>query len=167
MKTMKLVAAVMTTLTFSSMALAASSATLVLQGSVGSVNNISVAADGTNNTQLNITGGESAKSVGTATETSNDVNGYKIYLSSDNGGQLRLNGTNTSQYASYTVAYNGGAAVTPPVAATATDGVLVKTVSSLTAQTTATSGIAVDVTAVPNAVAGTYSDTLTVSIVGN
>ena len=157
----KLLVAFIATATFSTGALAASSATLLLQGTVGAVNDISVAANGTNNTSLNILGGETAKSVGTATESSNDLAGYKINISSPTGGELRHT-VDATKKTTYKVSYNGGAAVTPTVA-----GVQVKSVTSLASLTTATSAIAVDVTAAPTAVAGTYQDTLTISIVGN
>lgn len=145
----------------SSGASAASSGTLLLQGIVGVVNDIVVTANGSNNTSLNITAGESAKLVGSAAETSNNLLGYKIFISSPTGGELR-NTADATKKTTYKIAYNGGAAVTPTVA-----GVQVKNVASLIGLTTANSNINVDVTAYPTAPAGTYQDTLTVSIVAN
>lgn len=161
MKAIKILAAALTTVSVSTAAFAASSATLILQGTIGAVNDITVAANGSNNTTLNIASGETAKNVGTATETSNNILGYKITISSPTDGQLR-NQTDSTLFTTYKVAYNGAAAVTPTVA-----GVVVKNVAALTALTTATSAIAVDVVALPNGAAGTYMDTLTVSIQAN
>lgn len=161
MGTTKILLALLATAAFLPAAQAASSGTLLLQGTVGMVNDISVAANGTDNVNLNILAGETAKTVGTATETSNDLNGYKIFISSSTGGELR-NTADSTKKTTYKVSYDGATSVTPTVA-----GVQVKDVTSLSALTVAASSIAVDVTAAPNAVAGTYQDTLTVSIQGN
>ncbi len=146
-----------------SSATASSSGALTLSGSVAAFNDIAVTPNGTNNTNLNIAAGESGKSVASVAETSNDLNGYKITMSSANGGQLQLAG-NSAKYTTYQVSYNGGAYVTPPVSSAP---VTVKTVTSLSALATANSAIAVNVTAYPTALAGTYSDTVTFTIVGN
>lgn len=161
MKITKHVAAIFATLSVSSMALAASTGTLLLQGTVGLVNDIVVTANGTNNINLNITGGETAKSVGSAVETSNNLLGYKIFISSPTGGELRHT-VDATKKTTYKISYAGAASVTPTVA-----GVQVKNVAALLGLTSATSAIAADVTALPTAVAGTYQDTLTVSIVAN
>jgi hypothetical protein len=142
---------------------AASSGTLTLSGNVAAVNDIVVTPNGTNNTSLNITSGETGKGVASVAESSNDLNGYKITMSSANGGQLQLAG-NSAKYTTYQISYAGGSYVTPPLSASP---VTVKSVNSLSALTTATSTVAVNVTAYPTALAGTYSDTVTFSIVGN
>lgn len=142
---------------------AASSGTLTLSGVVAAVNDITVTPNGSNNTSLNILAGESAKNVASVLESSNDINGYKIQMYSANGGQLQLAGQ-PSKFTAYQVSYNGGSYTTPPVAASPAT---VKNVSSLSALSNATSAVAVNVTALPTALAGTYSDTVTFSIVGN
>ncbi|KHD88602.1 MAG: hypothetical protein OM95_08135 [Bdellovibrio sp. ArHS] len=161
MKITKIATAVMATLALGSTAMAASSGTLLLQGTVSVVNDIVVAANTANNTSLNITGGETGKNVATVTETSNNLNGYKIKISSPTGGELRHT-TNSAQKTTYKIGYDGAASVTPTVA-----GVVVKNVTALTGLTTDTSEVAVDVTAYANAAAGTYQDTLTIAIEAN
>jgi hypothetical protein len=146
---------------FPSLALAASSGTLTLSGTVSTLNDILITPNGSNNLNLNITGGESGKNVAAVQESSNDPLGYKINLKSTNAGQLQLS-TDATKFTAYQVSYDGGSFVTP----TASDQA-VKTVSSLTQKTVYTSQLSVNVTALPNALAGTYSDTLTVSIVAN
>ncbi len=142
---------------------ATSTGTLTLSGSVAAVNDIVVNPNGTNNTNLNITAGESAKNVASVAESSNDISGYKIQMYSANGGQLQLAGQ-PSKYTTYQISYAGGSYTTPPLAASPST---VKNVSSLSALTTANSAVAVNVTAYPTALAGTYSDTVTFSIIGN
>jgi hypothetical protein len=142
---------------------AASSGTLTLSGTVAAKNDVTIAPNGTNNTTLNILTGETGKNVATVTETSNDLNGYKIQMYSANGGQLQLAGQSSVQTA-YQVSYAGASYVTPPLAASP---VTVKNVSSLNGLTSTPSAITVNVTAYPTALAGTYSDTVTFAIVGN
>lgn len=161
MKKSNLVLAALTTALFAQATLAASSGTLLLRGTVGVVNDIVVTPEGTDNVNLNILAGETNKLVGSATEKSNNLLGYKIMISSPTAGQLRHTVDATKQTA-YTISYNGAAAVAPTVA-----GVQVKNVASLSGLTTATSTIRANVTAYATAPAGTYEDTLTVSIVAN
>lgn len=146
-------------LIFINQAFAASSGTLVLSGVVAPVNDLVVTPNGTNNTTLNIGAGVSNLNVATVSETSNDANGYKIFMQSVTGGFLQLNPTHRT---TYTVSYAGAPAVTLTTGSTQ-----VKSVASLSTQTTASSAVTVNVVALPNALAGTYSDTITVSIVGN
>lgn len=140
---------------------AASSGTLLLSGTVPLVNDLAVTANGTNNTSLNITGGESARLVASVAETSNNATGYTVTLSSANGGQLKNAGSASSQ-TTYQVSYDGGTYAQPGTAAAT-----VKTVNALGALTTNNSAVRVNVTAFPTAPAGTYSDTLTLTIVAN
>ncbi len=142
---------------------AASTSALVLSGKVAAVNDITVTPNGSNNTSLNILAGESDKKVASVSEVSNNVNGYKVQMYSANGGQLRLSGQ-PSKYTTYQISYSGGTYVTPPLAASPS---VVKTVSTLSALTTATSAVLVNVSARPTALAGTYSDTLTFSVIAN
>jgi hypothetical protein len=151
----------MSSLVVSTTVLAATSGTLLLQGTVSEVMSLTVTAEGTDNTTLNITGGETNKKVGSAAETSNRLSGYVIKMSSQNGGELRHT-VDAAKKTTYKISYNGAAAVTPT-----TTAAVVKTVSSLAGLTTNTSNINATVVALPNAVAGTYQDTLTFSIEAN
>lgn len=141
------------------MAFASQSGTLSLSGVVAANNSISITPNGANNTSLNITGGATGVNVASVTEVSNDESGYKITVASTNSGFLQADSNDKT---SYQVSYNGGSYITPT-----TNASTVKTVSSLSQQTSATSQVTVNVTAAPNAMAGTYSDTLTFSIVAN
>jgi hypothetical protein len=142
-------------------AFAATSANLLLRGTVGAANAISIASNGTNNTTLDVLNGEINKNVASATEVSNNAAGYKIMLSSTNGGLL-VNTTAPSQFTAYTVGYDGLTAVAPTTTPTQ-----IKNVSSLSSTTTHNSSIVVNVTAFPVALAGIYEDTVTLSIVAN
>lgn len=160
MKQTKLVT-VLAVLAFSVQTLAASTGTLLLQGTVAAVNDIVVTANSPNNTTLNIVAGESGKNVASVAETSNNLNGYKIFISSPTGGFL-VNTSDSAAKTGYKIAYDGAAAVTPTVAP-----LQVKNVTALTGLTTDTSAVAADVTAFATAPAGLYEDTLTISIVAN
>lgn len=139
---------------------AASTGTLLIQGTVAAVNDI-VITPNSNATALNITAGESNKLVASVAETSNNLAGYKINMKSVNASKL-VHGTDATKQTGYTVSYNGGSAIT-----LTTVDQQVKNVSSLSGLTTNNSNVNVNVTALPNAIAGTYSDTITVSIVAN
>lgn len=156
----KMALAVLSTLTVGTSAIAATSGTLLLQGQVQQVLDLVVTPNGANTT-LNIVGGQTDVKVATASETSNVLAGYKIKISSPTGGELRHTVDDTHK-TTYTVGYDGAAAVTPTVA-----GVVVKNVTSLSGLTTDSSDINVSVVALSNAVAGTYQDTLTVTIEAN
>lgn len=142
-------------------AFAASSGTLTLRGTVAAVNDVVVTPNG-DNLLLNITAGETGKLVASVAETSNNLAGYKIFISSPTGGELR-NTSDATKKTTYQIKYNGSAtAVTPTVS-----GAQVKNVASLTGLTTANSNVNVVVAAFATAPAGTYEDTLTVSIQAN
>ena len=78
------------------------SATLNLQGTVGAVVDISVAAlsDATN---LDLTQSQSNKKVATVTEQTNTTTNFTVTVSSANGGKLK----NGSREFSYSLAYGG------------------------------------------------------------
>jgi hypothetical protein len=82
-------------------------------------------------------------------------------MSSANAGMLKHT-VDASKETSYTVRYDDGAAV-----ALSAVPQVVKNVSSLSGLTPDTSNVNVDVTAYPSAIAGTYQDTVTISIVAN
>ena len=160
MKSVKFMSAILISASLGSIAMASPSGTLTISGIVALVNDITVTAN-SNATALNITGGESAKLVATVVESSNDVNGYQIKMASANGGFL-VNGSASSQKTAYKLGYDGSASATLSSA-----GTVVKSVNSLSGLASHTSNVNVDVTAMPLAVAGTYSDTITVTIVAN
>lgn len=137
---------------------AATSGTLLLQGSVAEDNSVTITPTGTNNISLDIISGESAKLIASVSETCNNALGYKIKLQSLNNGSLLNNAASVA----YTISYSGGSYQTIP-----NTPLQVKNISSLTQKTTNNSEVRISITATPNAVSGTYSDTLTLSIEGN
>jgi spore coat protein U-like protein len=158
---MKLFTTTLALLLAATSAQAADTATLLLRGEVAVVNNIAVKPNGNANLSLNITGGESNKLVAAVEETSNNVTGYKINVKSLNQGELRHT-TDATRKTTYRLGYNGQTAI-----ALTQNYQQVKSVSSLNGLTTASSNVVVDVQALPNAVAGTYEDTVTFQIVAN
>ena len=140
------------------LATAATTGTLVLSGTVAPVSSIVVTPNGTNNTNLDLLNGASAVNVASVAETSNDSLGYKINAKSANGGSLK----NGSFSVPFTITYNGGSAVS-----LTTSDQQVKGISSLAKLTTNSSAVTVTTTANANLVAGTYSDTVTFTIVAN
>jgi hypothetical protein len=82
---------------------------------------------------------------------------------SGNAGQLR-NTADASKKTTYQISYGGSSFVQPP---SSTSPVVVKNVSSLSALTSATSSVNVQVDAYTAAPAGTYTDVVTLSIVSN
>lgn len=161
MKVLTAVAFATIALMYAAQAQAADTATLLLRGEVAVVNNIVVKPNGSSNLTLNITGGESNKLVAAVEETSNNVTGYKINVKSQNQGELR-NTSDATRKTTYRLGYNGQT----PVSLTQ-NYQQVKSVSILNGLTTASSNVVVDVQALPNAVAGTYEDTVTFQIVAN
>ncbi len=139
---------------------AASTGTLLLQGTVSLVNDLSVTPAGSNNTSLDIVAGQSVL-VASVAETSNNLTGYKINAKSDNGSELR-NGSDASKKTTYTISYDGGSAVT-----LSTSYQQVKNVNSLSGLTTNNSNVNATVAPYASAPAGTYSDTITFQIVAN
>ena len=143
--------------------MAASIGSILLSGTVAVVNEVVITANGSHNTSLNITGGESGKNIASVLETSNNPEGYVITLCSDNAGELR-HSNDSSQKTTYSVSYDGGSYQAPPACSNALE---VKSVSSMSGLGSDTSQILVNVTAFPLAPAGSYSDSLTISIAAN
>jgi hypothetical protein len=160
MKTFSLIALAVAAIT-AQPAKAADTGTLLLQGVVAVVNNIIVTPNGSNNTSLDIVGGETNKLVASVEEVSNNLAGYKINAKSDNGGELR-NNSDATKKTTFTLSYDGASAL-----ALTTSYQQVKNVSSLTGLTTNNSDVTVNVVAFANAPAGTYEDTVTFQIVAN
>ena len=143
-----------------SAAFAANTGTLVISGVVTAVNDLLIAPT-PEATTLNITGGETGRLVAAVQETSNSLTGYNIKMRSANASKL-VHGTDPSKSTAYTISYDSGAAVS-----LTTSDQIVKNISSLTGLTTVSSNVNVNVTAYPLAPAGTYSDTITISIAAN
>lgn len=139
---------------------AAGSGDLLLSGTVVSVNDLVITPDA-NATNLDILNGEINKTVASVAETSNNLLGYKIMMKSANASKL-VHSVDPTKSTDYTITYDGSSAVT-----LTTSDQEVKNVSSLAGLTTNTSSVAADVSAFPTAPAGTYSDTVTISIVAN
>jgi hypothetical protein len=158
---MKLVFLSFAALTMAQQAYAADTGTLVLQGTVQSQNSIVVTPNGTNNTSLDIVGGENNKLVASVLETSNNLTGYKINAKSANNSELR-NSTAANVKTTYTLSYNGGTAVT-----LSNNYQQLKNVNQLNGLTSNTSNVVVNVQAFAAAPAGAYSDTVTFQIVSN
>lgn len=162
MKSLKKLTFAATVAAMSFTTFAATQDTLLLEGQVGATLNISVAADA-NATALNITGGESDTQVAVVTEESNNLAGYKVFMSSANAGELR-NTSDPSQLTTYQINYDGSGYITPPLAASAVE---VKDSGALPVLTTDTSNVLINVSSYALAPAGTYQDTVTFSIIAN
>jgi hypothetical protein len=145
-------------------AFAGTTATLTISGTVAP--SVSISLDGGVSTltysTLNISGGESDKTVATATEVSNDKAGYRVTLQSANAGstaQAVLKGTTgNTDSVNYTIKYGGSPITLASGVATVTD------VTARTAQTGVTKPVSVTLPA-SWVNSDTYSDTLTLSIV--
>ncbi len=145
-------------LCLTSSAYAATTATLLLKGSVPTITEILVTPDAAAQT-LSVTAGTSALKVASVTETCNSRNGYDIFLSSLNGGKL-VHTIDATKSTTYQLSYATASLITPSTTATK-----VKSVTSLSALTTQISDVKVSVVAAPGLIAGDYVDTVTLSIV--
>lgn len=147
----------------SSYAVYTPSATLNISGTVLAINELEIRPNA-DATALNIVGGETNKLVATVSERSNSFTGYNITMRSANASKL-VNAADSSgnTYTPYTVTYGTSATV---YTLTTADQV-VKNQASLSALTEVSSDVKVSVTAKTGAPAGTYSDTITISISAN
>lgn len=143
-------------------AIAATSGNISISGTVAPV--LELTLDSNSFTTLDILAGGDHL-VATATEKTNDSDGYKVYAHSANGSELRRGGTSTTFKTAYAVKYDGAAGQT--LGAGLANKVELKDSGALTGLTTDTSTIVVDVTAYPTAPDGTYSDTITLNIEAN
>jgi hypothetical protein len=107
---------------------------------------------------LNILSGENLLKIASVTERSNSANGYKILISSARGGRL-VNEVAVGAELEYQVSYGGTALVSPTSIATP-----VKISGALTEPANQVVDVAISFQGKPNALAGTYSDTLTFEI---
>ncbi|TWB41722.1 spore coat protein U domain-containing protein [Nitrospirillum pindoramense] len=131
-------------------AAAGASGTIQLNSTVAQTCTVAVTDAGA---QLNILSGSNAVTVGSVVETCNDGAGYQISVTSANGGTLKSNATG-AQPVSYTPIYDGQSS-----------GSSVNVVRS-SAQFNKTATVAVTVPANAQAIAGSYTDTLTITIQG-
>ncbi|MBB6255266.1 hypothetical protein [Nitrospirillum iridis] len=132
-------------------ALADTSGSVKLSGTVSLTCTVAVTDAGAS---LNILSGSSSVQVGSVVENCNDGAGYTITVASANGGSLKSSATG-AQPVAYTTNYDG------------TNGSGSSfTVTRSGAQFNKTATMSVTVPANAQAIAGSYSDTLTVTIAG-
>ena len=118
-----------------------------IKGTVATVCTVAVTDIGAS---LNITGGETNKPVGTIVETCNSGSGYRVTVSSSNAGSLK----NGNSAITYQLNYDGqSGGLSGPM-----------TVERSAAASAKQVQVGVTVPATANAISGTYSDTLTISI---
>lgn len=146
-RTLAITAAATSALLFAAAAEASTSGTIQLKGSVATTCTISVSDV---NATLDIVGGENSRSVGTVVENCNSGSGYDITITSANAGALRSGNATVN----YSVVYDNQ---------TQTLG-SPWTVNRNSAQFGKQVTVGVTIPARPNAVAGTYTDTLTIQI---
>lgn len=156
MKMLALLLALITTPAFAS-----DTATLILSGIVPAVANLTVTPNGTANTTLDIVNGTNNLLVATAQESCNTPTGYKINIKSQTGGLL-VNATNANLKTTYTLSY-GGQQLTLTQNYQQAKNVTVLNSPAVNVS----SNINVSVAAYAAALAGTYSDTVTLQIVAN
>lgn len=146
-RTLTIAAAATATLMFAGATEASTSGTIQLKGSVAKACTVSVSDI---NTTLDISGGESSRSVGTVVENCNSGAGYDITITSSNAGALRSG----NEAVNYTLVYdNQSQTLGSPWTLTRSGAQFNKQVT-----------VGVSIPAKPNAVAGTYTDTLTIQI---
>jgi hypothetical protein len=91
-----------------------------LNGAVALVCSISINSSGATTIFSNMAQGSAATLIGTVVEICNDVNGYKVSLTTTNNANFK--GVTTSALIPYTLTYNGGAVTFSSGSATLTPG---------------------------------------------
>ncbi len=109
-------------------------------------------------TKLNIVAGQANTLVATVTESTNHLPGYRITMSSINGGNL-VHASLASQKVPYKLSYDGGAYLSPT-----TTPQQVKITGALPGPVTDNSDVKINFAGKPAALAGVYSDTVTFEI---
>ncbi|ASG19730.1 hypothetical protein [Nitrospirillum viridazoti] len=132
-------------------AAAGASGTIQLNSSVAQTCTVAVTDAGAT---LNILSGSSNVAVGSVVENCNDGAGYTITVASANNGTLKSSATG-AQAVSYTTTYDGTNGSGSSFAVTRSG-----------AQFNKTSNVSVTVPANAQAIAGSYADTLTITIAG-
>lgn len=142
----------------SSSALAATTGTLTLSGIVPAVTSIIITPAGISSA-LDVSTAQTALNVATVTEDSNATNGYSVTVSSVNAGKLK-NGTNLITYIAKYNAVSFVLQATP---------VTVTTQGAQTSVISVNKPVTIGYAATPFAsvMQGTYSDTLTFTIIAN
>ena len=138
-------------------AFAANSASLNLKGVVPESCSVGI-VETLDATTIDILAGETGIKVATVTETCNKPTGYTVLMSSASGSKLVFG---ASQFP-YTLAYGNSTYKTITVVP-----LMMKSVANLTAKTTTASDILFTMVGQPNALSGTYVDTVTITIQGN
>ncbi|MEE3623332.1 hypothetical protein UCD39_04935 [Nitrospirillum sp. BR 11752] len=132
-------------------ALADTSGSIRLSGTVAQTCTVAVTDAGAT---LNILSGSSNVAVGSVVENCNDGAGYTITVASANNGTLKSSATG-AQAISYTTTYDGTSGSGSSFAVTRSG-----------AQFNKTAAVSVTVPANAQAIAGSYADTLTITIAG-
>lgn len=148
---------------------AAGSDSITIQGSQAAVNDISIASQsGYNN--LDLTSGETAKTVAIVNEKSNDPDGYTVTLQSANAldaesSQAHLKGANgsNSTTVNYSIKYGPGGSEAD-VTLNGTGAAVVTDANSNTGSSGSDKNLKVTLSGSAWRPADTYSDTLTVTI---
>jgi len=135
-------------------------ASLYLAGEIEIITNLFVNPEIGTTDLLDILNGETGRLVANVDEESNNAAGYQITMESVNSGQLQHN--NGIANTTYTISYDGAAAIAPGPIGTP---VLVKTSGALPGLTTDNSLVLIDVVPAPIAIAGAYTDTLIFNMV--
>ena len=136
---------------------AQTSAPLVISGTVALINT-AVINPLPESQALNILDGEINRLVATVVETSNNPKGYRILVSSANGSRL-VHTTQPRATVPYTLSYGGAPAVTLQKF-----NQELKRVPSVDGLVTNTSEVRVTLDKLPQALVGTYNDTVSISI---
>lgn len=141
----------------SNFAYAQNSAELFISGNVALINTAEVFPL-PESQSLNILGGELERLVARVNETSNNPRGYKVLVSSQNGSKLKHT-TQPDVFVPYTFSYGGA-----PSIVLANFNQEVKRVPSVEGLVTTTSEVRVSLDKQPQALVGTYTDTVSISI---
>ncbi|WP_413559397.1 hypothetical protein [Bdellovibrio sp. HCB209] len=170
MKTIAKITALMASVVVAAPAFAATQATLKLTGSVPASTYITIASTNVetgaveqsytiDSAKLTTSGSNNVDNIAYVFETSNRKSGYTVTASSAHNGKLTLDDSSASDAAaiSYALMYNGQEKSLSS-SQTVTD------ISSLTGKTTNTKSVGLKITGNPNALEGTYKDTVTFTI---
>lgn len=157
MKKMNFLMTTITTALFSGIVFAATdSDNLFLQGVVAEETSIEVTANA-EATNLNIIEGETGLLIGSSVERSNSLNGYTVSFYSANGGELQ-NASDPTVSTTYEISYGGGSFLSP---GTSGSPQVLVTEAGVGSAIEETRDISINVTAFPNAIVGSYEDTVT------
>lgn len=107
---------------------------------------------------LNILEGEFERLVARVNETSNSPRGYRVFVSSENGSRLR-NAAQPDAFVNYNFSYGGA-----PAVVLTNFNQEVKRVTSVEGLVTNVSEVRVSLDKQPQALVGTYTDTVSISI---